>query len=354
MGSEAENLVNRFNDKSILIIGDVMIDSYLFGDVNRISPEAPVPIVDINKKEGRLGGAANVALNIKELGGEPILVSVIGDDEDGYEFLKIMKENDIRTEGIILSKKRRTTVKTRVVSQNNQMLRFDFEDKFSLDSNTELLLLDKVLEMIELNDCKAVVLQDYNKGVLSSNVIRNVLLYCKKEKIPTAVDPKKHNFFEYKGCTLFKPNLKEASEGLGRTIDPSSIESLEGAALQLEEILSNTYTVITLSEKGIFYKDEKEAAIGEVYAQRVYDVSGAGDTVISVLTMGLSANLDLEITIELANIAASIVCSKVGVKPILKEDLIKKVDEELFNTEIDEEEIKALEAQIKEIENSEG
>jgi len=318
------NIFKSFERLKVLIIGDVMVDSYIFGHTTRISPEAPIPVVDVYKKESRLGGAANVALNIKELGATPLLCSVVGDDYEGHAFKKHLQFNHIDTAYIILDQERKTTVKTRVVSRNNQLVRFDSEQRDPIDTKTELLLIDNIIDILYRTKPHVVILQDYNKGVLTPKVIASVIYNSNQMEIPVAVDPKKDNFFLYKGCTLFKPNLKEASDGLATQLSASRTESLTSADQQLRAILNNTYTVITLSEKGIFVGMEGDSEIIPAYVRNITDVSGAGDTVISMLSLGLALGLDIFATVELANIAAGMVCEKVGVVAIDKSALLKK------------------------------
>lgn len=301
-----------------------MVDNYIFGHTNRISPEAPIPIVDVYKKESRLGGAANVALNVKELGATPLLCSVVGDDYEGHAFKRYLQANQMESNYIILDQERKTTVKTRVVSRNSQLLRYDSEQRNSLDDKTELLLIDNIIDILYRTKPHVVILQDYNKGVLTPKVIASIIYNSNQMEIPVAVDPKKDNFFLYKGCTLFKPNLKEASDGLAAILNPSRPDTLVSADEQLRAILNNTYTVITLSEKGIFVGMEGDHEIIPAYLRNITDVSGAGDTVISMLSLGLALGLDIFATTELANIAAGMVCEKVGVVAVDRDALLKE------------------------------
>ncbi|MBK8445075.1 MAG: D-glycero-beta-D-manno-heptose-7-phosphate kinase [Sphingobacteriales bacterium] len=332
MSSWISQIMNSFAGSEVMIVGDVMIDHYIFGKISRISPEAPVPILDVSRQEFRLGGAANVALNIKELGATPILVSVIGDHRSGYDFLSLLRDQHINTDSIILDQSRITTVKTRLINQNNmQILRYDEEVRDPLEKSVEILLVNQIADLIEEFKPKVLVLQDYNKGVLTPFVIEEIIKICRQYEIPTAVDPKKHNFFTYKGCTLFKPNLKEATEGL--SMPAQTYEDLVAAAARIEALLDNETTVITLSERGIFYHNSEDSNISRAYNKSIYDVSGAGDTVVSILAMGLALGLDLSISVELANIAAAVVCSKIGVSPITSEELIAET-EAIFGIEV--------------------
>lgn len=317
-------IFESFQYIKVLIVGDVMVDEYLMGNVHRISPEAPVPVVDVHKKERRLGGAANVALNIASLGGTALLASVVGDDEAGHDFQRKLRQNNINSSNLILDQERITTVKSRVISRNNHMLRFDYEQKDDIDDKIELLLLDNIIDTLYTEKPHAVVLQDYNKGVLTPTVISNIISTCQELSIPIAVDPKKKNFFAYEGCTLFKPNLKEAVEGLHLPIDPTKAGTLLEADQVLRSKLQHEYSIITLSEKGVFVGTQDDHEIIPAYYRKIVDVSGAGDTVISMLTLGLALGLDIFATAELANIAAGLVCEQVGVVPINRELLLKE------------------------------
>lgn len=317
-------IFESFQHQRVLVIGDVMLDHYIFGNVTRISPEAPIPIVDVYKQENRLGGAANVAANLKELGAKVFVASVVGDDPDGYTLKDTLQMQGISSRYIILDQERKTTVKNRIISRNQQMLRYDVEQRNSLEENTELLLLDNIIDIIYTESPQVVILQDYNKGVLTPKLIANVIHNCRQAKIPVAVDPKYDNFFEYRGCTLIKPNLTEAINALEMDINPQKIETLIAADSQLRAIMQNDYTVITLSAKGIFIATADDHEICPAYQRNITDVSGAGDTVLSLLALGLALQLDMFATIELANIAAGLVCEQVGVVPVNKERLYKE------------------------------
>lgn len=316
--------MDLFSNKKILIIGDVMLDSYLFGNVERISPEAPVPIVDILIKQDKLGGAANVATNIKNLGGTPILCSVIGNDQKGELFISILKKLRIETNYIHLSDNRITTTKTRIIGNNHQMLRVDEEIKTDLNSDQSILLsiVDKILNNEEI-DC--VLFQDYDKGVLNEQIINTITDKVNSLNIPIIVDPKKKNFQHYKNVKLFKPNFKEFREGLN-LIGNDRKELLEVGSKILHK-RNIDIVFITLSENGIFvsYKNGKKILnkIIPGIPREVVDVSGAGDTVISVVSM-LINDMDIEKIAEISNLAGGIVCEEVGVVPIDKEKLLQE------------------------------
>jgi rfaE bifunctional protein kinase chain/domain len=321
---ELSELFDKFNSLTALVIGDVMIDAYYWGKVERISPEAPVPVVQVQQKENRLGGAANVALNIKSLGGKAIICSVVGDGNKGDIFRTTLKENNFTTEGIIDSPHRTTTVKTRVISQGQHMLRVDEEITTPLSATDERHLLDCVKNILTKQSVDVIIFEDYNKGILTEKVISTVISWAKEKNIPTTVDPKKTNFFAYKGVSLFKPNLKELKEGLKLDFDKHDFDALRSSILQLEEELGNDVTMVTLSELGVMTKDNKGFHHTEAHLRKILDVSGAGDTVISVASLALAAKANTADFSALANLAGGLVCEKVGVVPIDKELLLKE------------------------------
>jgi D-glycero-beta-D-manno-heptose-7-phosphate kinase len=322
--NEITDLFSRFNNLTALIIGDVMIDAYYWGKVERISPEAPVPIVQVQKRENRLGGAANVALNVKHLGAKAIIASVVGDGSKGDVFRSTLKENGFTTEGIIDSPERMTTVKTRVISQGHHLLRIDEEITSPLSSTDERHLLDCVKAILERQKVDVIIFEDYNKGVLTERIISTVLAWAAERNIPTTVDPKKDNFFAYKGATMFKPNLKELKEGLKVEFDKNDFNALKQAIDALEKELSNKVTMVTLSELGVVASHATDFFHEKAHQREILDVSGAGDTVISVASLALAAGAEPPIYAALANIAGGLVCEKVGVVPIDKELLMQE------------------------------
>ena len=315
-----KKLFQTFNDKKVLIIGDSMIDAYLWGEVNRTSPEAPVPIVEVKKHENRLGGAANVALNLKALGANPILCSVIGTGERGFLFLKLMKESNLSTEGILSTNKRKTTIKTRVIAENKHQLRIDEEETSPIEQVEEFLKLTISL----INDIDVIILQDYNKGVLTSEIIEKVIGSANKKGIPTIVDPKKLNFNSYKNCTIFKPNLAEIKAGMEVDFDANNIAEIEKSTSELRKKLSAKGVLLTLSEKGICINSEKEFKHTPAFKRNIIDVSGAGDTVISVASLCLASKMDYTDLSVLSSLAGGLVCEEVGVIPINKEKLLEQ------------------------------
>lgn len=318
------NIFDRFNDLNILILGDVMIDRYLTGKVSRISPEAPVPVVHLASREDRLGGAANVALNIKAMGAKPYLCSYIGKDENGAKFLELLPVHGLSSEGLLQSESRMTTVKTRVIASSQHLLRVDQENIQDLNDRETTAFIERVKYLLDTKEIHAILFQDYNKGVLTSTIIEHIIDEAKKRKIPTAVDPKNKNFWAYKQVNLFKPNLKEIRDQIPSLSINAVLEDLNRASLEINKQLDNTYTLITLSEKGMFLAGAKDGVILPTHTRQIADVCGAGDTVISLATLGLALNLEMELVAQLANLAGGQVCEKVGVVPVNKEQLAKE------------------------------
>lgn len=321
-------VVEQFKHKRILVIGDVMIDSYLRGNVNRVSPEAPVPIVSLQKEEDRLGGAANVAINLVSMGASAIICSVIGADKSGEKMIELLKENSISSEGLIISPTRQTTVKTRIIGNNQHLLRVDYEQVDDIVQEEEKALVSRVEEILK-QPIDAIIFEDYNKGVLTENVIQQIIQLANKNNVLTTVDPKSKNFFAYKNVTLFKPNFKELKEGVGMNFAFSDTIQFEKAIEKLEEKLQNKISFVTLSEHGVFIKDENIKHYIPAHIRNIADVSGAGDTVISLATLCLTAGLSIKEIAEVANLAGGLVCEKSGVVSIDKEVLLLEVMEML-------------------------
>ncbi|MFN6946737.1 MAG: bifunctional heptose 7-phosphate kinase/heptose 1-phosphate adenyltransferase [Cytophagaceae bacterium] len=314
-----QEVFKAFEGLNVLIVGDVMIDSYLWGKVERISPEAPVPIVNVHKRDKRLGGAANVALNIQALGATPLLCSVIGNDLDGDNFLTLLNQNQLSTEGILRSEERVTTIKHRVISGSHHMLRVDSEIDTPLNKKNEEELIKKIKNLLPKSD--VIIFQDYDKGVITERIIGEIIAQSKAQKIPTVTDPKKRNFLKYNGVTLFKPNRKELIEGLKLDSDLSEISEVEQAVEQLKLILNTPSVLITLSERGIFIDSENQKHWISAHIREICDVSGAGDTVISVAALCQALKLPPKAIASLSNLAGGIVCEHVGVVPVNKEKL---------------------------------
>lgn len=317
-------ILDDFNNYNIIVIGDVMVDSYLWGSVSRISPEAPVPIVSCTKRENRLGGAANVAENIRSLGAIPVICSVIGKDEKGQIFKDILKDQDLTSDGLVEANDRPSTVKTRIISDNQQLLRVDQEIEEYLSEELEQVLIDKILSVINSRKINAIIFQDYDKGVITPLLIERVINYANNNNLPTFIDPKKRNFNRYKNATLFKPNFKELIAGLKIDIDKKDFNSVFNAAKLLHKQGAFELVLITLSELGILISDGKNYHVVPAEVRNVADVSGAGDTVIATAALGFLSGLSSKQIAVLANLAGGIVCEKAGVFPIEKELLLKE------------------------------
>jgi rfaE bifunctional protein kinase chain/domain len=311
-----------FSNLKVLVIGDVMLDHYLFGQIHRISPEAPVPIVDIEYEESRLGGAANVALNLLELGAKPTLMSVIGDDKGGKTIFSLLKKHHLHHDYIITSQSRTTAVKTRIFDDERQVVRFDSEDDSDLSTELETQMINDFNELLKTVKFHALIIQDYNKGVLTKKFIKHILLQTTKMNIPVSVDPKEYNFFEYQQIDLFKPNIKELSEALQMKIDPKSITSLRKAAEELKRKNRFDNLLLTLGAQGIFvYTKDGDSYIVPARPIKTADVSGAGDTVISIATLAYVKDYNFKKIAQLSNTAAGKVCRKVGIAPITLKEL---------------------------------
>jgi len=319
----------NFNGLRVLIIGDLMVDNYIIGKVERVSPEAPVPVVDVTHYDSRLGGAGNVALNIKAMGGIPIICSVIGKDKEGEELKGLLEKEGIYSKALLESDKRKTTTKTRVIGNNHQLLRFDYEVKSDIDTVDSFLLEEHFLR--ELESCNVVIFEDYNKGVLHKGNIQKFISKANELGIPTVVDPKKSNFKEYKNTSLFKPNLKEMRDGLSLDeVNSDSLDDIELAIATLEAELHNKRTLVTLSERGVIISDNGNYFRKPAHIRNIADVSGAGDTVIAIASLCVALNLHPSHIAELSNLAGGLVCEKRGVVPVDKEVLFIEANK-IFN-----------------------
>jgi rfaE bifunctional protein kinase chain/domain len=319
-----QQLFDSFNNLNILIIGDVMLDAYLWGKVERISPEAPVPIVNVNKKESRLGGAANVALNIKALGAKPIVCSIIGDDIEGSELINLFNVEHITSDYIIKINNRKTTVKTRVIAQNQQVLRIDAETETEISKNETDSVLDKFSQILDNNQIDAIIFQDYDKGLITPYLIDEVSKSAKAKNIPIIVDPKKRNFLAYHKVDVFKPNLKELKEGLKVNFDAKNPDELKKNVQLLRNKIEAKGILLTLSELGVYAMDNEKDSLTPAHIRSIADVSGAGDTVISVVAVCIASGLSIFEAAKLGNLAGGLVCEEVGVVPINKALLLKE------------------------------
>jgi D-glycero-beta-D-manno-heptose-7-phosphate kinase len=324
MTNSFQKIFNSLNQYKVLIIGDVMIDSYLMGKVDRISPEAPVPIISMIEQENRLGGAANVALNIQSLGATPILCAVVGIDDNADLLRKLLAENNISDEGIISDPSRITTVKTRIISGRQHLMRVDREIDKSLALQIEARFIQHILSLMEKHVVNAIIFEDYDKGIITPDVISAIVTEANTKNIPTLVDPKKRNFLNYDETTLFKPNFKELAEGLKIDLKKNDTAALFEAAKNLHQ-KGIKYVLITLSEYGVFISDGQNYKLIPAEIRDISDVSGAGDTVISVASLCLAAGMDPIETAKIANLAGGLVCEKIGVVPIDKQQLLDEI-----------------------------
>lgn len=314
--TEIQQLFNKFENITAIVIGDAMVDSYLWGKVDRVSPEAPIPIVSVMKKENRLGGAANVSLNLQALGATPLLFSVMGDDEKGRRFRKLMEKNNLSTDGIFIDQHRITTVKSRIISGGQHIARVDEESTEFIDADLELLMYNSIKRTIESRKVDVIIFVDYDKGVITPSLFKKVQVLAQSKSIHVAVDPKKRNFQVYDHVDLFKPNFKEFTEGIGHNIKKGDIVSLKKAADSYKKEKFFKFIFITLSELGVFLSNSVSQTYYPAQIRYIADVSGAGDTVLSVASLCLAAGVDPALMALLSNIAGGLVCEKVGVVPI--------------------------------------
>ncbi len=324
--TDFKKLFASFPSLKVGVIGDVMLDTYLWGKVDRISPEAPVPVVTVQGKDFRIGGAGNVALNARSLGATVAVLSVSGKDDEAVTLKSLFSRQDIDTSYLVQSTGRITTSKTRIISRNQQMMRLDSEITADLDKTEEELLLDNVKAYISREKPSVIILEDYNKGVLTERVITEVIRLSGEAGIVTAVDPKRKNFFSYKGVDIFKPNLKEVKEGLNLLFDEVDQTLLNTIHRELANRLQHRISFITLSEKGVFFQTENELSLIPSHLRNIADVSGAGDTVIAVAAMTYAITKNIRLMAEVANIAGGLVCEEVGTVAINKEKLLQECE----------------------------
>lgn len=313
---EAEERLKKIH---IGVVGDLMLDVYHHGHVSRISPEAPVPIVDVSSSEMKPGGAANVCRNLVSLGTVCTVFGTIGTDENGIKLEALFTHDNIRTEGLIPVKDRPTTTKMRIFSHGQQLLRLDFEERKPIDKETEKRLINAFMQ--EADKFNAVIFQDYNKGLLTQKVIHDILRVCHQHHIPVFVDPKYENYMEYKKVFLFKPNRKEASELLHTKIETA--DQACNAAVKIREKIKADHILITLGEEGMVLLDKDNDPCLKIptRARKIHDVTGAGDTVISTVTAFSASGYSLPVSTVLANLAAGKVCEEVGIIPITLKSL---------------------------------
>jgi len=325
--SSLQTLFNDFNHLRVLIVGDVMVDAYVWGRATRLSPEAPVPVVHVARTENRLGGAANVALNVQALGATPLLCAVVGTDAGGDQLLDLLHARGLPADGIVRSAARPTTVKQRILAHGQQLLRIDSEvetDLSAAESRQLLAAYDGLLARVDV-----VIFEDYDKGVLSEDVIIECIARARQRGIPTVVDPKKKNFLAYRHCTLFKPNLKELREGLKMEFGEPDTDRVgfEAAVARLRAVLTPEIVLVTLSEHGVFAQQEGVKTYLPAHLRTISDVSGAGDTVISIAALCVALGQSAAFTAALANLGGGLVCEQVGVVPVEKQRLLEEAVE---------------------------
>jgi len=318
-------LFEGFATTKIGVVGDIMLDTYWWGSVDRISPEAPVPIVSLQRKETRVGGAANVALNLRALGATTTLFAIVGKDAEANELNALLKAEGIDTQYIHSSASRVTTNKMRIMGRNQQMMRLDHENTHDINEAESKAILDHFYAYVEKEQPALIILEDYNKGVLTPEIIQSIIAFCNQKGIPTAVDPKQKNFLAYQNCTLFKPNLKEVKEGLKMEIPRVDLANMHQVHQALKAALNHTISFITLSEHGVFYAQENKEQLIPTHIRNIADVSGAGDTVIAVASLVYAYSKDMALAAEIANIAGGLVCELVGTAPIDKNALAAEV-----------------------------
>lgn len=323
--SDILSAVEQFKGLKIMVIGDVILDAYFKGNVSRISPEAPVPVLDLKTKEYRLGGAANVALNAMQLGAECLLCSMVGSDEAGSQLLQLMDETGLSTNGILQDEDRKTSLKTRIVSGFSQLLRIDEEQAEDLAHEDEQQMITHINLMMEYFAPDAIIFEDYDKGVLTKKLIHHTISLAKKADIPITVDPKRRHFFDYEGVTLFKPNLKELREGLNLPQLKSTADDLTMAFHELNKSMPVESAFFTLSADGAFITDGHQHHHAKAHKRNIADVSGAGDTVIATATCALAVKLPLREVAELSNLAGGWVCQFPGVVSITNAELCEEI-----------------------------
>jgi D-glycero-beta-D-manno-heptose-7-phosphate kinase len=321
-----QDLFRRFSSLKVGVVGDVMLDTYMWGEVDRISPEAPVPIVSVSSKEQRVGGAGNVALNIQSLGAKAFIISAIGKDDDAVKLMSLFASQNINCDYSIQSHQRITTNKTRIISRNQHMMRLDAEITNDLCTEDEKGIIESFEAFVQNERPDIVVLEDYNKGVLTVGVIHAIVSMCKKAGVITAVDPKRKNFLQYKGVNIFKPNLKEVKEALNLMFNDVNLDFLGEIHAALNDLLRHEISFITLSEKGVFYSEQTRSAIIPSHVRNIADVSGAGDTVIAVASLVYAVTRNVHLMAEVANLAGGLVCEEVGTVAINREKLLNECE----------------------------
>jgi D-glycero-beta-D-manno-heptose-7-phosphate kinase len=321
-GKEVNLIFEKFSQMRVIIIGDAMVDVYLWGKVERVSPEAPIPIISVTDRESRLGGAANVSLNLQSLGATPVLFSVVGDDDKGRKFRKMIGKNNLPDYGILVDSTRMTTVKSRIIGKGQHIARVDEESTEYINERLEQKLIEGIAKEIEEKEVSVIIFVDYDKGVITPFLFEQVINIAKKKNIPIAVDPKKRNFDSYHDIDLFKPNFKEFVDGTGLPILKGDLEALRKAAHEIKEKRNFKLIFITLSEMGVFISNGVKEQYFPAVIRHIADVSGAGDSVISVASLAMAAQLSPKVMALMSNIAGGLVCENLGVVPVDKNQLM--------------------------------
>ena len=318
---KVDQVFHKFKSIKALIVGDAMVDTYMWGNVDRISPEAPIPVVTVGRQENRLGGAANVSLNLQALGATPFLVSIIGNDNKGDCFMELMKKRQLSGEGLMRSSTRKTTVKTRILSGTSQIARVDEEVSDYIGKEEEEELVARVFKLVEEHQFDILIFVDYDKGVITPNVIDEVTQLARDKNILIAVDPKKRNFNHYRQVDLFKPNFKEFKEGIEINLNKNNLDEILNAANSFKAEKEFGIIFITLSEMGVFISNGLKQNHFPAEIRDIADVSGAGDTVLAVASLCLAAGMPTKFMGQLSNLAGGLVCEKSGVVPIDRDRL---------------------------------
>lgn len=314
-----QNLIDQFHNTAVLVIGDVMIDEYIWGNVTRISPEAPVPILDVVSESQRLGGAANVIHNLHALGGSPFLCSVIGNDTIGKRLQEALQMIGVNTEGLFIDQTRPTTIKTRIIAHHQQVARLDRESREDLDGDFTTRIIETTTRLLPQID--AIIVEDYGKGVVTEELVHEIVSLATQQGKIVAVDPKTNHFNRYTGVSVLTPNHHEAGAALHMSVD--NHEGLLFVGKQLLKKMESDYILITRGEEGmsLFEQQNRMATHVPTMAQEVYDVTGAGDTVIAALTLGLAARGNPVDAVLLSNAAAGVVVGKVGTATTTQQEL---------------------------------
>lgn len=314
------SILEGIKGKQVLVIGDIMLDEYLWGSVERISPEAPVPVVKVERQSFALGGASNVASNALSLGAKPVLVGMVGKDDAGRKIRSLLRKKGMGDKGIFVDSDRSTIVKKRIVAHHQQVVRVDFDETVPADRRCEA----KALRFVE-EHCRSVsgiILEDYNKGMLTKRIIRGIIAFARKRNLPVAVDPKFEHFFDYEGITLFKPNIRELERVTGQSLADET--TMLRILRKLQHRMRIQAMLLTLGEKGMILLEKgKRPHHIEPHALDVYDVTGAGDTVITAATLALIAGAQFKEAARFSSIAAAIEVAKLGAASVLPEELLK-------------------------------